>query len=180
MRQSERITVILRQLGALTTPPSPEPRLLDLNALVRSTCSFICYDKRFRAIRTEFDLDPALPAVQAVADHLTQVLMNLMINAADSMAPPRASAEPPCIRIGTRAADGGIHVSLRDNGHGMAPEVLAKAFEQSFTTKPAGRGRGIGLYLCKALMEEAGGRIELASTPGKGTTASLFLPLAGA
>ena len=59
----------------------------------------------------------------------------------------------------------------------MAAEVLSRAFEESFTTKPVGRGRGIGLYLCKMLIEEMGGRIELESTVGAGTTAQVFLPL---
>ena len=174
VRQSERITGILRQLGTLTTPPSPEPSLLDLNSLVRSTCSFICYDKRFRGIRLDLDLDGSLPAVTTVADHLTQVLMNLMINAADAL----AAVAVPTIRVATRQVEGGVRVTLRDTGHGMTPEVLAHAFDESFTTKPAGRGRGIGLFLCKTLMEEAGGRIDLVSTPGAGTTATLFLPLA--
>jgi signal transduction histidine kinase len=59
----------------------------------------------------------------------------------------------------------------------MTPEVMARAFEESFTTKPVGRGRGIGLFLCKTLVEQHGGRIELASVPGEGSTVSLFLPL---
>ena len=174
VRQSERITGILRQLGTLTTPPSPDAGLLDLNALVRSTCSFITYDKRFRGVRCDFELDPSLPAVKAVADHLTQVLMNLMINAADAMA---ESAGERRIAISTRLVEGGIQVALQDNGIGMTPEVLAHAFDEAFTTKPVGRGRGIGLFLCKTLMEGAGGRIELASNPGQGTTATLFLPI---
>jgi signal transduction histidine kinase len=148
-----------------------------VNALVRSTCSFTCYDKRFRGIRLDFDLDPGLPAVSTVADHVTQVLMNLMINAADAMSGADAP-QAPCIRVATRQVEGGIEVTLQDNGHGMSREVLARAFDESFTTKPAGRGRGIGLFLCKTLMEEAGGRIALASAPGSGTTATLFLPLA--
>jgi two-component system NtrC family sensor kinase len=176
LRQTQRITTILRQLGTLTTPPSPEPSLLELNSLVRSTCSFICYDKRFRGIHLDFDLDPALPAVNTVADHLTQVLMNLMINAADALQ-GEGAPESPWIRVSTSQVAGGIQVTLQDNGHGMGAEVLARAFDESFTTKPAGRGRGIGLFLCKTLMEETGGRIELASTPGVGTTATLFLPL---
>jgi signal transduction histidine kinase len=59
----------------------------------------------------------------------------------------------------------------------MSPEVMARAFEESFTTKPVGKGRGIGLFLCKTIVEQAGARIELASIQGEGTTASLFLPL---
>ena len=60
----------------------------------------------------------------------------------------------------------------------MTPDVRAKAFEESFTTKPAGQGRGIGLFVCKSLIEKDGGRIELASNPGAGTTATVSIPLA--
>jgi two-component system sensor histidine kinase RegB len=59
----------------------------------------------------------------------------------------------------------------------MELDVLAHAFEESFTTKPAERGRGIGLHLCKTLIEESGGRIELESTLEIGTTARVCLPL---
>ena len=59
---------------------------------------------------------------------------------------------------------------MTDTGHGMTPEVMARAFEESFTTKPVGQGRGIGLFLCKTLVEQAGGRIELASIEGAGST----------
>ena len=175
LRQSQRITGILRQLGTLTTPPSPEPRLLDLNELVQSTCAFIRYDKRFRRVYFDLELDPGLPAVMAVADHMTQILMNLLINAADAM--DHIVVEGAArIRVATRAVEGGVQVILRDNGRGMSAQVLAKAFEESFTTKPAGRGRGIGLFLCKKLIEEDGGRIVLDSTPEVGTTVTLFLP----
>ena len=176
LRQSERITLILRQLGTLTSAPSPEPKLLDLNALIRSTCGFIGYDKRFRGIEFDYDLDAALPAVTAIADHLTQVLMNLLINAADATAD--CAPASACISISSRREDGSIRVDIRDNGHGMDAAVLARAFDESFTTKPAGKGRGIGLYLCKTLVEEAGGRITLESSPGTGTLATLRLPLA--
>ncbi len=55
--------------------------------------------------------------------------------------------------------------------------MLAQAFDESFTTKPAGKGRGIGLFVCKTLIEDAGGRIALASAPDEGTTVTLHLPL---
>jgi signal transduction histidine kinase len=163
-------------MATLTTPHSREPELLDLNALIQSTCSFIRFDKRFHNIAFEQSLDRGLPAVMAVADHLTQVLMNLLINAADAM----DCAANPTISIATRLSGNEINLVVADNGCGMTPEVLAKAFEESFTTKPAGRGRGIGLFLCKTLVENAGGRIVLTSKPSQGTIASLYLPLQGA
>ena len=177
-KQTERIALIIGQMSTLTTPPSPVPELLDLNALIQSTCGFICYDKRFRGIEIQLDLDRDLPAVVAIADHVTQILVNLLINAADAMAQPPDPARSR-IRVSTRLAAGEIHLTIADTGHGMSQEVLAKAFEEAFTTKPAGKGRGIGLFLCKMLIEEAGGRIELQSTPGSGTVAHLYLPLPG-
>ncbi len=175
LRQTERISLIMRQLASVTRPHSPDPELLDLNALVQSTGSFISYDKRFRGIEFEYELDHGLPAITAVADHLTQVLMNLLINAADAMSEVARDGHAR-IRVSTRMSGGDIGISIADTGHGMTPEVMARAFEESFTTKPVGQGRGIGLYLCKTLIEQTGGRIELASVDGEGTTVSLLLP----
>jgi signal transduction histidine kinase len=179
LRQTERISLIMRQLASLTRPHSPEPELLDLNALVRSTCSFISYDKRFRGIEFEYGLDHDVPALLGVADHLTQVLMNLLINAADAMedVPKDGSAR---IRVASFVVADTVCLAVADTGHGMTEEVRARAFEESFTTKPAGKGRGIGLFLCKTLIEQAGGQIQVQSTPGVGTTLILHLPLAPA
>ncbi len=102
--------------------------------------------------------------------------MNLLINAADAF--DRSSdASPSRIRVATRIVGDEVHVAVTDNGRGMTPDVLDRAFDESFTTKPAGQGRGIGLFICKSLMEKAGGRITLASTPDDGTTATIHIPL---
>jgi signal transduction histidine kinase len=175
-KQAERISLIMRQMATLTTPHSPDPELLDLNELIRSTCGFVSYDKRFNGIEFDFDLDRDLPALTAVADHITQILMNLLINAADAMDQSTGAARQR-IRISTRLVGAEVQLKIVDTGHGMSPEVLKKAFQESFSTKPAGKGRGIGLFLCKTLVESGGGRIELVSEQGVGTTANLFLPL---
>jgi two-component system NtrC family sensor kinase len=176
LAQTDRITTIMRQMANFTAAPSPEPELIDVNAVIRATCGFICYDKRFRDIEFDYDLRTDLPAVTAVADHVTQILMNLLINAADAL---EHSGTPGrrCIRVSTRVASDQLVITVHDNGPGMAPEVLARAFDESFTTKPAGKGRGIGLFVCKRLIEQAGGSITLESGPQVGTTATLLLPL---
>jgi signal transduction histidine kinase len=177
LKQTERISLIMRQLASLTRPHSPQPELLDLNQLVQTTGSFIRFDPRFRGIEFDYALDPELPALTGVADHVTQVLMNLLINAADALEQtPRDGRARIVVR--TCRADGGVRLEVTDTGHGMSPEVMARAFEEAFSTKPAGKGRGIGLFLCKTLIEQSGGQIELASTVGTGTTVSLYLPLA--
>lgn len=176
LAQTRRIATISRQIAELTAPHSPEPELLDLNSLVRNTCSFISYDKRFRNIDLALELDPNIPAVNAIADHLTQVLMNLLINAADAL--EHVSGRKPAVRVSTRASDGAVLISVSDNGKGMDSGVLARAFEESYTTKPPDKGRGLGLFLCKSLIEGCGNRIELESTPDVGTTARIHLVLA--
>lgn len=174
--QTERIARIMHKLATVTAPHPPDAEMLDLNVLIQSTCGFISYDKRFRGIEFEFDLSHDIPAVTTVADHITQVLMNVLLNAADAMESVAAPVKRQ-IRIETRGADEGVDIRIRDNGRGMSAEVREHAFDESYTTKPAGKGRGIGLFVCKTLMEEAGGRILLASTPDAGTTVSLHLPL---
>jgi two-component system, NtrC family, sensor kinase len=172
--QTQRIASIMRQVTDLRGPSSPEPELLDFNGLVGKTCSFVGYDGRFQGIDLITDLEPDMAAVRTIADHLTQVLMNLLINAADAM--EGIVGRRPRIVVATRVGAGEVIVTVADNGCGMEPEVQAQAFEEWFSTKPADRGRGIGLFLCKALIEQNGGRIELESTPGEGTVARVFLP----
>ena len=176
LAQTRRIGTISRQIAEFTAPRSPERRLLDLNTLVRNTCSFIGYDKRFRSIELALDLDSRIPAIKAVADHLTQVLMNLLINAADAL--EEVSARKPTIWVATHRAESEVIMTVKDNGKGMDNAVLARAFEESYTTKPPDKGRGLGLFLCKSLIEGNGDRIELESTPGMGTTARIRLALA--
>ena len=175
LEQTRRMATISRHLAELTAPHSLEPELVDVNALVRNTCGFIAYDKRFGNIDLVLDLDFEIPAIEAVADHLTQVLMNLLINAADAL--EGCGECKPTIRVATQASDSEVSIAVHDNGKGMERAVLARAFEESFTTKPPDRGRGLGLFLCKSLIEGRGNRITLESTPGAGTTARIHLTL---
>ena len=161
----------------MTTPYSPDPQLLDVNALVRSTCGFVQYDKRFRNIDFQTDLDPGIPAINAVADHLTQILMNLLINAADATA--EVVGRRAVIHVQTRYAGSELLLTVTDNGCGMDEATLGRAFDEAFTTKAPGRGSGLGLFMCRALIETEGGHIELVSEPQVGTKAVLHLPHSG-
>ncbi len=175
LEHARRISQITRHLSQFTAAGSPHAELTDLNALVQTTCTFLRYDKRVRNVRFELDLDPQLPAVYAVSDHVIQILMNLVLNAADAL--EACDPEAGRIVIATRAADGGVLMDVRDNGCGMDESTLARAFDEAFTTKPPGKGSGVGLFMCRTLVEEMGGAISLESQPARGTQAVVRLPV---
>ena len=175
LQQTERIAAISQQIAEFTRPHSVHSELTDLNRLVRSVCKFTGYDARLRNVELSIDLDSSLPAVTCVADHVTQVLMNLLINAGDAV--KTNTDRRPQICVETRHDDGAFLVQVRDNGHGMDEGTRARAFDEGFTTKAADRGLGLGLFLCKALVEGDGGSIAIDSSPGTGTTVSIRLPI---
>lgn len=172
LQHTRRIVGITRQLSELTSPHSTEREWTDLNALARNTSTFVTYDPRFRGVRVDVECDAMIPAVWAVADHVTQVLMNLLINAADSLR-GLAAAERR-IRVATRARGERVELVVQDNGHGMPAEVRERVFEEGFTTKA--EGSGIGLFMCRTLLERGGGTIHLESRVGEGTTVTVSLP----
>lgn len=173
--QTERLAAITREIAEFASPRAVEPQLLDLNAQLRSTSSLIRYDKRLQGVTLRHDLDPQLPAIYGVADQLTQLIMNLLINAMDAL---EGKADgTPTIVITTRADPERACVVIEDNGQGIDQETLARVFEAFFTTKPAGKGTGLGLSLCYSITKRHGGTIEIDSTPGLGTRVQVFFPL---
>lgn len=176
LEQATRVMQITRQISEFSVPQSPEPELIDINGLIRSTCGFVSFDRRFRRIELAQTLDPNLPAVLAVADHMVQVMMNLLLNAADAIESTHPSE--PTIEVSTQHMPDHIAIHVCDNGGGIAPEIQAKVFDEGFTTKPTGRGSGLGLALCRTLINQTGGTIRLESRPREGTTFSIILPIA--
>ncbi len=157
---------------------------MDLNALVDGMTQLL-EGTLGRLVEVEFQADPEAWPAMADAAQLELVVLNLAINARDAMpgggklilctsnrrtGPPFRAEDPP----------EGEHVVLhvRDTGHGMPPQVLARAFEPFFTTKEVGRGSGLGLPQVLGVAQQLGGGVSIASEPGSGTTVSLFLPRA--
>ncbi len=173
LQHTQRIAGITRQLSQMAFRQSAQVELLDLNTLVRSTCNLLSYDKRLRGIASELDLDTQIPAVVGVPDHLTQVLINLVLNAADALRP--VSDRIRAITVRTRRHDGAVELQVIDNGCGMSAEVRERAFEEAFTTKERGAGTGIGLFMCKSLIDAGGGTIDLDSQQDVGTTVTVRL-----
>lgn len=175
LEQARRVMTITRQISEFSLQRPLVPAYVDLNALVRSTCTFISFDKRFRGVVLNQKLDANLPAAFAISDHVVQVLMNLLINAADAL--EAETREQPVIGISTERLGDSVVVQVSDNGPGISDENLARIFDPHFTTKPPGKGSGLGLSLCRSLVEQDGGAIVVESRSGAGTTVRITLPL---
>lgn len=143
---------------------------VDLNRLLRSVAALIGRVLGGR-VALELELAPGLPAVEGVRVQLEQVVVNLAINARDAM------PEGGTLTLRTAAAeDGSVRLSVSDTGIGMTPEVKARIFEPYFTTKGEGRGTGLGLSMVYGIVRSHGGRVEVESAPGAGTTFTVSLP----
>lgn len=173
--QTQRLAAITREISEFASPRAAEPQFLDLNAQLRSTSSLIRYDKRLQRVSLRLDLDSQLPAIYGVADQLTQLIMNLVINAMDAL--ENVQDRTPTIVITTRAEVDRTCLIIEDNGHGMDKETLSRVFEAFFTTKPAGHGTGLGLSLCYSIAKDHGATIEIDSTPEAGTRVQVFFPV---
>ncbi|MCK9283265.1 MAG: ATP-binding protein [Rhodocyclaceae bacterium] len=173
MEQARRVMQITRQIGEFSVPQSQEPDLVDINGLVRSTCNFVAFDRRIRRVELKQNLDTTLPAVHAVADHVVQVLMNLLINAADAL--ENCADRQPSITVTTYQSDDSVSIEVVDNGCGIPPENIGLVFDEYFTTKPPSRGSGLGLALCRSLICGSGGDIKIRSRVNEGTTVTVIL-----
>ena len=175
IEQAARLAAITREIAEFASPLAVEPQLLDLNAQLRSTASLIRYDRRLSKIRLKFDLDSQLPAIYGVASQLTQMIMNLVINAMDAL--EGIQDRTPTITITTSLETANIRLMISDNGMGIDEQILNRVFEAFFTTKSAGKGTGLGLSLCYSIAQAHGGSIEIESKLGVGTQVTVIFPL---
>ena len=164
---------IVRAVRDFCRPDEEHPETIDVRDVVELSLRMAANELRSRA-RLVKNCD-VVPPVRTTALRLGQVFVNLLINAAQAIeAGDPAQHE---IRIVTRTDERGwASVAITDSGVGIAPENLARVFVPFFTTKPAGVGSGLGLPICQRIVEELGGRIELQSRPGRGTTVTVSLP----
>ena len=172
--QIQRLSAITREISGFAAPQPMERQLLDLNGLVRTTSGLMGYDKRMSRVSLRLDLDSQLPAIYGVADQLTQVIMNLLINAADALG-SRAEGTRE-IALKSELSGNQVCFTVADNGSGMDKETLERAFEAFYTTKKS-KGTGLGLSLCYSIITGHGGTIEIDSSPNQGTQVRIYLPV---
>jgi PAS domain S-box-containing protein len=170
----QRVAGIVRQLRASSRPEPEEPQPVALDAVVASALRIAGNELRHRA-RVVIEV-AAVPLVMGDAQRLEQVLLNLLVNAAQAMPEARPENE---IRVVLRdAGDAGVILEVIDNGPGLAPEVLPRVFDPFFTTKAVGGGLGLGLSICHSIVNAHHGSIGVESEPYRRTTFRVALPRA--
>ena len=164
----------MRDLLDFARPAPPVLGPVELAAVVDGAVRLARVQARFREVEVEVDLGPTPERVVADERRLSQVFLNLFLNAADAMG-GRGRVRVTCRP--SPAAEGGPRVEVRiaDTGPGIAPEHLARLFEPFFTTKEPGQGTGLGLAVCHGIMASFGGAIAAANGPEGGAELSLEL-----
>lgn len=174
---AERCARIVKSFLGMAREKPPVFGPVDVAATVEGALELAAYALRTSGVKVLKDLPAGLPAVHGDADQIHQVVANLVLNAVQAL---QDRPQPRRISIVAGAADGRIRLVIADNGPGMSPEVLRRAFEPFYTTKSVGVGTGLGLAVCHGIVTAHGGEIAIDSTVGRGTRVELQLPAAGA
>jgi signal transduction histidine kinase len=180
----EEVDRLDRVLGSILDYARPNPGVAvptDVNSVVKQTLRFLANERSSDDLQVEVLLEPSLPRVAIDPEQLRQVFMNLYRNGVQAMKGRGRITVSTRVRLGlgTRPGQGGtdepfVELTVADNGPGISQNVLRNLFQPFFTTKD--KGTGLGLATSKNLIEGAGGRIEVRSYEGKGSTFSIVLP----
>lgn len=164
----QRVTRIVQDLKNFSHPDVTERQLADLEQGLESTLRVVWNELKYKCQVTKSFA--GLPQIMCHPFQLNQVFMNLLVNAS------QAIEKQGSIHIRTGFDDTGVWVAIEDSGKGIQPEHLSRLFDPFFTTKPVGQGTGLGLSLAYGIVQKHGGRIDVQSTPGQGSTFTVWLP----
>ena len=174
--EDNRAAEVIRRLGALYKRGEMKLTPLDLNELVRETLDLVRTELMIRQVTPETDLAPSLPAIDGGRVQLQQVLLNLILNAADAMSGIEATKRKLTIRTELNGAN--IRLCVVDRGTGIAPEEIKNVFDAFWSTKAG--GMGIGLAICQSIVTAHRGTLTVANNPDGGATFCATWPRAPA
>jgi len=173
---ADRVRVIVQDLRVFSHPDESKRTPTDVHKVIESSIRMARNEVRHRAkLVCEFG---DVPLVEANEARLGQVFLNLIVNAAHAMT--EGALDRNRITITTRSIAKMVAVDVTDTGSGIPADVLPRIFDAFFTTKPVGVGTGLGLSICHRIMTALGGRIEVTSEVGQGTSVRVLLRRAGA
>jgi len=174
-KETERVHRVLRDLLDFAKPAgdrdSLEPGIGDVRGAIEDALALVRPQKGFRGIELVQELEDDLPRVTLGDERLVQVLLNLLLNASDAV-----PDDDPRIALRAEREGATVRITVDDNGGGVAKEVRDRLFEPFVTTKEVGKGTGLGLAVCRGLVDAAGGTISVDDAPGGGARFVLELP----
>ncbi|MFP3911434.1 MAG: two-component system sensor histidine kinase NtrB [Desulfobacteraceae bacterium] len=174
-KQTGRCRAVTRQVLNFARESRSEKRSVDLHKILKNTVQFLRSETLTDNIHIRLDLMEALPPLDSEPEKLEQVFINLLSNAVYAVKEKREAGGQ--IRVQTARLEDLIQVTISDNGSGIPKEMHHKIFDLFYTTKPSGKGTGLGLPICKRIIESLGGEISFASEPGMGTDFFVRLPI---
>ncbi len=169
--QVERITRVMNQLLSFARRKAPQRVPLDLRTVIEDGMEMFQERLARNQIRVEMGMADPCPMVLADTDQMSQVLLNLIMNALHAM------PEGGTLCVGLEPEQQMVKLTIADTGHGIPPEIIKKIYDPFFTTKEFGKGTGLGLTVVKGIIEEHQGSIAIESEQGKGTRFTVLLPI---
>jgi PAS domain S-box-containing protein len=170
VKQTFRASEIVNNLLNFSRTGPGELADVDLNRVVEETLSLVAHPLKASQIQVVKQLTEGIPAVRGSANKLQQVFLNLFLNARDAM--PSGGM----LEVRSAAHNGSVEVEVVDTGNGITREHIHKIFDPFFTTKTSGRGTGLGLSVSYGIIKEHAGKIDVRSTPGRGTSFHVEFP----
>jgi signal transduction histidine kinase len=170
---TKRISSTIKGLINYARPGPLQLTRVHLDKMVGETFSFLCHQPLFRNITLEKQIPPDLPAITADPNQISQVLMNLLLNAAQAMHTEGGTISVSAEKV--KFAEK-VEIKVKDTGAGIPADILPHVFEPFFTTK-RGQGTGLGLSISQAYVRSHSGEITIESIPNRGTTVRIVLPI---
>jgi PAS domain S-box-containing protein len=170
VKQTFRASEIVNNLLNFSRTGPGELADVDLNRVVEETLSLVAHPLKASQIQVVKQLTEGLPPVRGSANKLQQVFLNLFLNARDAM--PSGGM----LEVRSAVHNGSVEVEVVDTGNGITREHIHKIFDPFFTTKTSGRGTGLGLSVSYGIIKEHAGKIDVRSTPGRGTSFHVEFP----
>jgi two-component system NtrC family sensor kinase len=169
---ADRIDRIVRDLLDFARPAPLELRAVSVARALDAALRIASVQSRFKGVEVEVGVPVDLPPVRADERHLSQVFLNLLLNAGDAMGGKGR------VRVEARRSGDRVEIEISDSGPGIAAEDLPRIFDPFFTTKEPGQGSGLGLAICHSIVDSLGGSIEARSGLGGGAVLAIRLPVA--
>ena len=172
--ETTRVGRIVTDLLAFARHSRPQRSMADVNKIIRSTLSLIAHKLRMNSVEEDLQLDELLPQIPCDPSQIQQVVLNLVMNAAEAT----HGRKDARISVRTSAGANEVTIAVSDNGEGIPEQNLPKIFDPFFTTKPEGKGVGLGLAVLYGIVKAHHGEVSVESRVGVGTTFTVTLPRA--